>query len=293
MKTITKWLVITGSLALVLFIVACNKDNSVSSNIPPGQSKMSVYVSDGPINFYKVLVDIRQVAVLIDTANQQNADDDHDEWDDNFCGHHRGQNNKSLIWDTLSITPGIYDLLQLRNGTDTLLGSGTYPNGKVVKVRITLGSDNTIFTDSATSYPLQVFGFHPYFDVNVRRDNVFSISNNNFKLWLDFNLQRSVFFWSGTYYLKPYVIAFNDKKLSKIEGIVLPAGASALVEAFNSSDTLYAIPEWDGDYKLRGVTAGIYSITILGHHGYNDTTLSNIVVDSSSVTKVPTITLHK
>jgi len=294
MKTITKWLAASSGLAVLLFFAACNKENSsASSNIPSGQSKMSIFMADGPINFYKVLIDIRQVAVLIDTANQQNGDDDNDEWNDDFCGHHRDKDHKSLIWDTLSISPGIYDLLKLRNGADTLLGSGTYPTGKVIKVRVTLGSDNTIFTDSLTSYPLEVFGFHPYFDINVRRENVLSISNNDFKLWLDFNLERSIFFWSGTYYLKPYIIAFNDQKLSKIQGIVLPPGASPLVEAYNSSDTLYAIPGWSGNYAFRGVTAGTYTITILGHHGYNDTTLSNIVVDSSSITKVPSITLHK
>jgi hypothetical protein len=294
MKTITKCLAASCGLAALLLFAACNKENSSSSsNIPAGQSKMSIYMTDGPISFYKVLVDIRQVLVLIDTANQQNANDDQNQWSDNFCGHGRGQNNKSLIWDTLSITPGIYDLLQLRNGVDTLLGTGTYPTGKVIKVRITLGSDNTIFTDSLTSYPLQVFGFNPYFDVNVSRDNVFSVSNNDFQLWLDFNLERSVFFWSGTFYLKPYIVAFNDRKLSKIEGSVIPGGSGALVEAINSSDTLYAIPGWGGNYAFHGVTAGTYTISVLGRHGFNDTTVSNIVVDSSSITRVPTITLHQ
>ena len=44
--------------------------------------------------------------------------------------------------------------MALRNGVDTLLGTGTYPTGKVLKVRVTLGSDNSIYTDSLTSYPL-------------------------------------------------------------------------------------------------------------------------------------------
>ena len=293
MKTMTKGLVASCGLAIILFSTACTKNNSSSSNVPPGQSKMSVYITDGPIDFSKVLIDIRQVVVLIDTANQQNANDDNNQWDDNFCGHGRGQNNKSLIWDTLAISPGVYDLLQLRNGADTLLGAGTYPTGKVIKVRITLGSDNTIFTDSTTSYPLEVFGFHPYFDVDVRRENVFSVASNDFQLWLDFNLERSVFFWSGTFYLKPYIVAFNDKKLSKLKGQVLPGGSGALVEAYNSGDTLYAIPGWGGNYQFSGVNAGTYTVTVLGRQGYNDTTLNNIVVDSSSVTKVPTITLHK
>src|SRR5215472_10653208 len=143
-------------MAAIILFFACNKENSSNSNpnIPPGKSQVSIYLMDGPVQFYKVLVDIRQVAVLIDTATQQKDPDDSHQWDDDWCGWHRNQSDKSVIWDTLSITPGVYDLLQLRNGTDSLLGSGTYPTGKILKVRITLGSDNTIFTDSLTSYPM-------------------------------------------------------------------------------------------------------------------------------------------
>jgi len=295
MKTSTKWLAAAGSLAAFSLFLACNKDNSSGSNpnIPAGKSQVSVYLSDGPVSFYKVLVDIRQVAVLIDTAAIQTDSDRDDQWDVNYYGWHRDHDHKSVIWDTLSISPGVYDLLQLRNGVDTLLGTGTYPSGKVLKVRITLGSDNTIFSDSLTSYPLEVFGFLPYFDVNVRKENVFSVSNNDFKLWLDFNLQRSIFFWSGTYYLSPYVVAFNDHTGSRIEGSVLPPGASPLVEAFNATDTVYAVPGDRGHYLIRAVNPGTYSITIKGHNGYNDTTLNNIVVNGGHTTEAPAITLHK
>src|SRR6516164_9375025 len=127
MNTRTKWLAaICGAAGIFLFF-ACNKENSSNSNanIPPGKSQLSVYMTDGPVDFYKVLIDIRQVAVELDTGSAQ-GDDDHDD-------------HKSVIWDTLTITPGVYDLLQLRNGTDTLLGSVVYPSGKILKVRVWLG----------------------------------------------------------------------------------------------------------------------------------------------------------
>ncbi|HEV3326891.1 MAG TPA: DUF4382 domain-containing protein, partial [Puia sp.] len=190
MKTMSKWLTAAVGVAAVLFIFACNKNNSSNSNsnIPPGKSQMSIYMMDDPIAFTKVLIDIRQVAVEIDTASKQTDADEDDEWDDNYWGRHRDNDNKSVIWDTLNITPGVYNLMDLRNGTDTLLATGNYPTGKVLKVRITLGSDNTVYTDSTTFYPLEVFGPNPYFTVNVRRENVDVIASNDFKLWLDFNL---------------------------------------------------------------------------------------------------------
>lgn len=300
MKMVTKWLAACGGITALILFFACNKSNSSGSNpnIPAGKSQVSIYMMDDPIQFTKVLIDIRQVAVLIDTASKQTDPDEGDEWDDDFNGEHhdgehRDNNHKSLIWDTLSIKPGVYDLLKLRNGADTLLASGLFPSGKILKVRITLGSDNTIYTDSTTSYPLEVFGSHPYFTINVRRENISSISNNDFKLWLDFNLSRSIFFWNGTYLLKPYITAFNDVVKAKIQGVVLPEDAAALVTAFGTADTLYAIPNDDGKYMFRGVHAGTYSLNFKGHHGYQDTTITNIAVDSMKVVQVPTVTLHK
>ena len=295
MKTVTKGLTAATSVAAVLVFFACNKSNSSNSNpsIPSGQSRLSVYMMDGPVDYAKVLIDIRQVAVEIDTASKQTDADHDDQWDDNYCGWHRSQSNKSVIWDTLSIKPGVYDLLQLRNGADTLLASGDFPSGKVLKVKITLGSDNTIFTDSTTSYPLEVFGPNPYFTVNVSRVDVASLSSNDFKLWLDFNLSKSVFFWNGEFLLKPYLVVFNDQVMAKVQGQVIPAGAAALVTAFNATDTFYAVPFWNGQYQLRGVTAGTYSINFKGRGGYQDTTLANIKVDSMKVVTVPKVTLHK
>ena len=258
MKSTAKCLAAGCSIAAIVLFFSCNKDNSPGSNpdIPAGKSQMSLYLSDGPVMYSKVLIDIRQVAIEIDTAASQNDPDRDDQWDQNFWGWHRDADHKSVIWDTLAISPGVYDLLQLRNGTDTLLGAGQYPNGKVLKVRVTLGSDNTVFTDSVTGYPLEVFGLHPYFDINVRKENIYSVSSNDFKLWLDFNLKRSILFWSGTFYLSPYVVAFNDHTSSRIEGLILPPGASPLVEVFNATDTVYAVPSIGGSYLIRAVNLG-------------------------------------
>ena len=295
MKTVTQWLAAaTGATAMLVFF-ACNKSSSSNSNpnIPKGQSQVSMYMMDGPINFYKVLIDIRQVTVEIDTATTQNAPDVDDQWDANYCGFHRTASNKSVIWDTLSITPGVYNLLDLRNGTDTLLASGLYPTGKIIKIQITLGSDNTVYTDSTTDYPLEIFGPNPYFTINVSRTNVDDVTNNEFKLWLDFNLEKSIFFWDGSFLLQPYFTVFNDMVSAKVQGTVLPPGAGALVEGISGTDTIYAIPFWGGQYQFRNVPAGTWSFTFKGMNGYQDTTISSIAVDSMKTVTLPKITLHK
>ena len=135
MKTLSKWLAVGSSMALLILIVSCNKENSSASNsgIPSGESKVSVFLTDAPVSFYKVFIDIRQVAVEIDTATSQGSQDISGQWDDGYCGFGRDAHNKSTVWDTLNITPGVYNLLDLRNGTDTLLGSGLYNSGKILK----------------------------------------------------------------------------------------------------------------------------------------------------------------
>ena len=250
---------------------------------------------DDPIQYTKVLIDIRRVTVLVDTGAKQTDSDRDDQWDDSYCGWHRTKENSSVIWDTLNITPGVYDLLQLRNGTDTLLANGLIPNGKILKVKITLGSDNTVYTDSVTHYPLEVFGTSPSFTINVRRVDVNAASSNDFQLWLDFNLQRSIFFWNGAFLLKPYIVVFNDQVQARIKGQALPLRKVALITAVsNNNDTLYAIPNWfDGDYLIRNAPAGTYSINFKGRDGYKDTTITNISVTAGQTTKAPTVTLHQ
>jgi hypothetical protein len=291
MKTNNKWLLAASGIFMAcIFFIACKKENSASSASVSGKSQLSIYMMDDPVPFTQVLIDIKQVAVKIDTAAHPGDADDNHQWNDDYRGCHNGN---STIWDTLSITPGIYDLLKLRNGTDTLLASSLIANGKVLQVRITLGTDNTVYTDSVTSYPLNIAGPSNTFDLDVRREDISVISNSQFKLWFDFNLSKSIFFINNKYWLRPELQPFNDMTRPKLEGRVLPEGASGFVEVYNQSDTLYALPWIGGYYQVRGVNAGTYSVYFKGWRGYKDTTITNITVGSSGLTTVPTITLHK
>jgi hypothetical protein len=297
MKTVIKSLAFGTAAAGLFFILSCNKNNSASNNpnVPPGKSQVAIYMMDAPVDYSQVLIDIRQVVVEIDTASKQSDGDHDDQWGDNYCGSGRTKVNSSVIWDTLNVTPGIYDLLKLRNGADTLLANGLIPTGKILKVKITLGSDNTVYTDGTTHYPLEVFGSSPTVTINVRRVDVDAANSNDFKLWLDFNLQRSIFFWNGEFLLKPYIVVFNDQVQAKIEGQVMHPREVALITAYdNNKDTLYAIPNWtNGGFLIRNVPAGTYSVNFKGRNGYQDTTIANISVAAGQTVTVPTVTLHQ
>ncbi len=110
--------------ASVIFI-SCKKDEA------NGTSTLNIRLTDAPVAFEEVTVDIREVRVKF-------ADD-----------------TLSSGWVTLTTFPGIYNLLAYQNGVDTLLGTGVFPTNVVKEIRFVLGPNNTI-KDAGVVYPLTI-----------------------------------------------------------------------------------------------------------------------------------------
>jgi hypothetical protein len=289
------------SLITACIITACNKENSNSSGTtPPGMQKVTVSLNDDPIpNLTSVIIDLRYVEVKVDTGrehhgddfydNDHEGDDHHHEGDEDHHGDHFGK------WDTLSITPGLYDLLKLRNGIDTLIANGFSHIGKITKIRITLGSNNSVSTDSTHSFPLPICDGSPYVYANIRSNSIDSLPGGQFAIHIDFNVGKSIAYEDGQYCLRPRIKTYCGKNSGSIEGMVLPWDAHAAVIVYNSSDTSYAIPEREGEFKVRGLSAGSYSVLFksLSLLPFKDTTILNIQVQNGMETKLPTITLHQ
>ena len=281
----------------LVVIMSCNKENSNSSAvIPAGHQKVSVTLNDGPVaNLSSVIVDIRYVEVKVDTGSVRHDDDYYDddhEGDDDHHGdeeHHHG--DRFGVWDTVGVTPGLYDLVKLQNGIDTLIATGITQAGKITMIRVTLGNDNSISTDSTHHYPLPICNKSPYVYANIRSVSLDSIGNNQFIVHLDFNIARSIRYDDGEYCLKPYIRPYANQNSGSIEGIVLPAAAHAYVEVLNSSDTALALPGDEGEFKIRGLAPGIYTVSFKSVASYHDTTLTNISVLLGQKTKLPTIVL--
>jgi len=279
-------LLLTGLLLAYLFN-ACSKDNSVSNEVPPGKQNLSIFLTDDPGFFDKVLVDIKSVRVLLDTCAKKGRGDDHGE-------DHDDHRNPCLVWDSLSIRPGVYDLLTLRNGTDTLLAGGNVPAGRVKAIKIELGNNNSLVKDSI-SYPLSLFpGTDHFILVVLKGDEWDEYLPGRSQLWLDFDVTRSIIkVRDNTFYLRPFVKIFTTKATGSIEGRVLPKDAFAVLTAFNAQDTAYALPGHDGEFKIRGLKQGSYTLFVNASNGYKDTTLTNISITSRKEVKLGTITLHK
>ncbi|MDP4261818.1 MAG: DUF4382 domain-containing protein [Bacteroidota bacterium] len=280
---------VAGGLAFITLILfyACQKESSANSSIPAGKTKLSVFLTDGPYDFQQVLVDIQRIEVKVDTC-RRNGDDDHDGpgCDDD----HDSLSSHCEIWDTLDIRPGVYDLLTLRNGVDTLLANGFLINGKIERIKVVLGTNNSVMVDSVV-HPLHLIDNRNYVYINIHHDHLDSLSSNNFQLFLDFDLAHSIKLINGDYWLKPVLKPFGRHSSGEIEGKVRPVHSFGLIKAFNSTDTAFAFPEDEGEFKIRGLREGTYSLFIDGINGYRDTTINNIMVRRNHETELGTIQL--
>ena len=275
-------------LTISIAFFACSKDDSHNSEpVPPGKQEVQLFLTDDPALFDKVLIDIKSVQVLIDTCDK-NKDDDDDR------GHHDDdQEDHCVNWDTLNITPGVYDLLGLRNGVDTLLASGIIPEGNIKKIKIVLGDNNSLVKDSVT-YPLDLFpGTQATIVLKIKGGDWDEWQPGRNRLWLDFDVSRSIIAVRGKFLLWPIIKVFTPKTTGSLEGQVLPKEAYPVVSVYNAQDTGYAIPWHTGEFKVRGLKEGTYSVFINASNGYQDTTITGVEIRPNRETELPKITLHK
>lgn len=271
-------------IVLLAVLAACQKELSADGEaVAAGKQKVNIYLTDDPALFDSVLVNIVAVKARVDTCTKS-SDDNRDD-DDDSCE----------VWFDLNITPGMYDLLRLRNGIDTLLATGTIPQGKVEKVKLVLGTGHYLVKDSVR-YPLNMMpGRKSEIMIKLKDDDWDrNNSNNNNRVWLDFDIAKSIVkVRDGQFYLLPVVRPFSVVKTGAIKGKIVPQDAMAVVSIYNSSDTAFALPDKKGEFKIRGLKEGTYSLFVNAGNNYRDTTINNIAIRAGKETDIKTITLKK
>ena len=295
MKTPRLLMLLAAAFIVILSLIlnSCKKDASVVTNVPPGKTMLSVHLLDDPDDFQKVLIDIQGISVKVDTCSHTEWEHGWDEDRDHGCDDWHDFKDTCDVWDTLSVNPGVYDLLSLQNGNDTLLATGLFASGNIQRIKISLGPNDSVMVDSVM-YPLHLFGNINFLYVDVMGIRLDSITSSDLSMYLDFNIERSVLHFNGNYWLRPFVKVFGMNNTGSISGKTLPPHSTGLIMAYNSTDTGYAKPDhFDGDFMVRGLSPGTYSLLVHGINGYQDTTLNNISVMKHEKTKVGTITLHQ
>ena len=284
------WLALLIS-AVSLLVTACQKQ-AIQPDSSANPTHLSVYLTDDPCRYDSVFIDIRYVEVKIDTTEEHMSDDNYGDDDKDSSDNHE-HHDQYGIWDTLSLNPGVYNILQLRNGIDTLLGSANLPAGKIRKIRLTLGTNNSLVYAGVT-YPLNLLpGTNNYVYLKIHSEDEDEVTQGQSAIRIDFNVCESIVSSGGQYYLRPVLKPFSMHQFGRIEGHVYPHDALPFVDVFNAADSATAIPEEDGEYKIRGLREGVYSITFKGSNGYMDTTLTNVQILKGVETHIADIILRK
>jgi len=165
----------SAAVIALISIVSCSKDNSDSSG---GNSTLNVRLTDGPTNLDEVNVDIKEVNVKFNDDTSSTSG-----------------------WVSMATHAGVYNLLGLQNGVDTLLATATFPQNTVKEIRFVLGTNNSIKDTLGVVYPLTIpSGSESGLKIKVSKPLTDSLTT----LVIDFDAALSVFkTGNGTYMLKP------------------------------------------------------------------------------------------
>jgi hypothetical protein len=290
MKTLQPKAFTLTVLFISLFSFACQKEDQGHGN-NAGRSSVNIFLTDDPsLNFDKVLLDIAKVEIKVEDDSEQQHESEHQQGDDD--SDHHGETSGG--WMSVSIHPGIYDILRFRNGLDTLFGSASFDVTRALrKVRITLGNSNSVEINGVSA-PLTIHNNNNIIVLKIDESAVAINSGGLTNFWIDFDAGSSIRLNGNDLELKPNCKVFSKEKSGGIEGIVLPGNAAAIVMAINGTDTLTAKPEDSGEFKFPGLKLGSY--TLVYHataNNYLDATINNVVISGKEDVHVALVTLHQ
>ncbi len=273
------------------FIQSCEKPSKFKTQVQVDDPrKVSIFLTDGPMDLKNVFIDVQKVEVKIDSESSSSDDDDDDDKDDD---DHLSDSDKHGEWKTLEFTPKIIDVLKLQNGVEMLLGSIEVLRD-VEKVRVTLGANNTVVDENSVSHALILnnstnnFLYIKIGDDDCDKDD----SNSSQELRIDFDLSKSITYTNGKYYLNPKLQPFSNSGYGEIEGKVLPEGIKAKVTISNGQgDPKIGNPDKKGRFRVRGLKEGTYTV-LFEAPGKTSKTVNNVVVKKGKDVELSTVSLN-
>lgn len=279
-----------GLFVLGLTVGSCRKNGvngSAAANTRP--RALQVFLTDDPaLSFDKVLIDIQKLEIKAEDS----AEDLQERQDQSGNDSRDAQGDASGGWMTFSIQPGVYDLLQFRNGLDTLLSAGTLPAfHNIRKVRLTLGPDDSVVSNGVAQL-LTIGGNNNIVVIRIP-DDFLDDNPSSIDFSLDFDAGKSIRMKGSRLELDPRLRAFRKERTGGIEGRVSPTGALPIIMAMSATDTATAQPDSEGEFKIDGLRPGSYSLFIHPTAGlFRDTTLTNITLSGNEDINVGTVLLQ-
>ncbi len=250
---------IVGFCVMAMIWTSCSTDEARSS--------LEVRLTDSPGDYEELNIDIQGVEI------------------------HRAEGKQTSGWVSLDVNEGVYNILRLSNGLDTLLGSANLPSGRVSQIRLVLGSNNTIKINGEIK-PLDTPSSQQSgLKVNVQTQMSPGV---RYIIKLDFDAARSIVDkGNGEYSLKPVIRAITEETSGAIEGNVVPVESMPAVFALNGTDTVStAYTDSLGLFLLHAIPPGTYKVTFDPKSGFNPTQVSDVIVTTGSKTNIGQVTIN-
>ncbi|MFD2246744.1 DUF4382 domain-containing protein [Pontibacter ruber] len=250
-------------LSGLVWFSSCDSDSDNS-----GTAKMEVRMTDAPGDYDEVNIDIKSVQISVEEADSESD------------------------WMTLDqIHPGVYNLLDFANGRDTLLASANLPAGTISQIRLVLGNNNTLKLKDGTVVPLktpsgQTSGVKLTIDAELEEDVTYMVL-------LDFDAAKSVVArGNGQYNLKPVVRTITQAIAGGIKGKVTPAEYKPGIYVISAAnDTIGGFANESGDFLIKGVPAGTYTVKFYTENNEHDKTVENVSVSQDQIKDLGTVEL--
>ncbi len=241
--------------SIAAFLSGCSKNEE-----PENLVKLSFNLTDAPAGYDQLNIEILGVQVIIDDS----------------------------IYD-LDTQSGIYNLLDLVNGKDTLLAEQEVPTGMLSQVRLILGENNNLLIGEDT-YDLKTPSAQQSgLKLNVHKEFLPGIA---YEYTIDFDAGRSIVnTGNDNYILKPVLRVYAEAVSGAIEGVVSPPEARPFIYAISGSkDTSSTYADTlTGRFMFKGLSEGIYNLEFMPIAPFNDTTLTEISVSNGSITEPDTL----
>jgi hypothetical protein len=231
-------------------------------------ARVQVWLTDAPGDYEEVNVDIQGVEI------------------------HTAEGEQNSGWKSLNIENGVYNLLELTNGLDTLLGTIELPAGTVSQIRLKLGNNNSLKVDGQTFELATPSGQQSGLKLQIHEVLGEGIT---YKILLDFDAARSIVkSGNGSYSLKPVIRTITAAQDGAIKGMVTPIESTPAIYAISGIDTVgTTYTDETGKFILGGLPTGTYKVVFSPNSNYQVTEKENVSVTIGEVTDLGEVTISQ
>jgi hypothetical protein len=248
---------------LIAGVVGLGGFSSCSNEDVTSTSRFEVRLTDAPADYAKVLIDIQGVEYNVDGTDAG--------------------------WKSLPLRrAGVYNLLDFRNGADTILAGEEIAAGKISQIRLKLGQNNSIVLKDGKTIAMKVpSGAESGLKLNLHAELQAGIA---YVLIVDFDAAKSVVAQgNGKYSLKPCLRTYEKAVSGAVAGKVTPDTLSTTVyllklnSVTQKNDTVATSIVKAGSFLIGGVAEGGYTVRVAPAYKFAPKDVENVNVTIGNI----------